>query len=116
MSRKGNCIDNSPTESFFSHMKDEIDISECKYLEDVKIYMNKQLKGNLLSLSPYILSHFSFLGENRGGGRTVFPWLYCSVKEAPPQLTFCGVGAGRLRFTCAIYISIHAPRRVYLRK
>lgn len=25
-----------------------------------------------------------------------------SVKEAPPQLTFCGVGAGRLRFTCAI--------------
>lgn len=43
MSRKGNCIDNSPTESFFSHMKDEIDISECKYLEDVKIYMNNYI-------------------------------------------------------------------------
>ena len=25
-----------------------------------------------------------------------------SAKEAPPRLTFCGVGAGRLRFTCAI--------------
>ena len=43
MSRKGNCIDNSPTESFFSHMKDEIDISECKSLEDVKIYMNNYI-------------------------------------------------------------------------
>ncbi len=24
MSRKGNCIDNAPTESFFGHMKDEL--------------------------------------------------------------------------------------------
>jgi len=24
------------------------------------------------------------------------------VKEAPPRLTFCGVGAGRASFTCAI--------------
>ena len=30
MSRKGNCIDNSPTESYFGHAKDEINISECK--------------------------------------------------------------------------------------
>ena len=43
MSRRWNCIDNSPTESFFGHMKDEIDISECNTLEDVKIYMNNYI-------------------------------------------------------------------------
>ena len=43
MSRKWNCIDNSPTESFFGHMKDEIDISECDTLEEVKIYMNNYI-------------------------------------------------------------------------
>ncbi len=30
------------------------------------------------------------------------PWFYCSAKEAPPRFTFCGVGAGRASFTCAI--------------
>lgn len=43
MSRRWNCIDNSPTESFFGHMKDEIDISECTTLEEVKTYMNKYI-------------------------------------------------------------------------
>ena len=43
MSRRWNCIDNSPTESFFGHMKDEIDISECDTLEEVKIYMNNYI-------------------------------------------------------------------------
>jgi transposase InsO family protein len=30
MSRKGNCIDNAPIESFFGHMKDEVDYKNCK--------------------------------------------------------------------------------------
>lgn len=29
MSRKANCWDNAPQESFFGHMKDEIDVSGC---------------------------------------------------------------------------------------
>ena len=29
MSRKGNCIDNAPMESFFGHFKDEIDLQDC---------------------------------------------------------------------------------------
>lgn len=36
MSRKWNCIDNAPTESFFGHMKDEIDLSLCESLQDVE--------------------------------------------------------------------------------
>lgn len=39
MSRKWNCIDNSPTESFFWHLKDEIDISWCNNLEEVEKYI-----------------------------------------------------------------------------
>ena len=47
MSRKWNCIDNSPTESFFGHLKDEIDTSKCnnfkeleKYIENYIFYYN----------------------------------------------------------------------------
>lgn len=36
MSRKGNCIDNSPTESGHGHLKDWFDFTECVTIEDVK--------------------------------------------------------------------------------
>ncbi len=35
MSRRGNCWDNAPQESFFGHMKDEISLKECKTFEAV---------------------------------------------------------------------------------
>ena len=35
MSRKGNCIDNAPMESFFGHLKDELDIKDCKTFEEL---------------------------------------------------------------------------------
>lgn len=37
MSRRGNCWDNAPMESFFGHFKDEVDFKNCKTLEDLKI-------------------------------------------------------------------------------
>ncbi len=40
MSRRGNCWDNAPQESFFGHFKDETDIYECETLEDVKREIN----------------------------------------------------------------------------
>lgn len=38
MSRRGNCWDNAPQESFFGHMKDEIKgkIIECSSFNEVK--------------------------------------------------------------------------------
>lgn len=43
MSRKGNCIDNSPMESFFGHMKDELEFKNCRTYQElhskVKEYM-----------------------------------------------------------------------------
>jgi len=35
MSRKGNCIDNAPIESFFGHLKDDVDYRSCKTFEDI---------------------------------------------------------------------------------
>ena len=60
MSRKGNCWDNAPQESFFGHMKDEIDLSKCKTFDEVKAliddwmdyYNNERYQWNLAKLSP----------------------------------------------------------------
>jgi len=35
MSRKGNCIDNAPIESFFGHLKDDVDYKKCKTFEEL---------------------------------------------------------------------------------
>ena len=35
MSRRGNCWDNAPQESFFGHMKDELHLKECLDYEDL---------------------------------------------------------------------------------
>ena len=60
MSRRGNCWDNAPQESFFGHMKDEIDLSGCTRYQEVKAiiedwidYYNKErYQWQLLKLSP----------------------------------------------------------------
>lgn len=60
MSRRGNCWDNAPQESFFGHMKDEIDIKECESFSQVKAiiddwidyYNNERYQWQLAKLSP----------------------------------------------------------------
>ena len=62
MSRKGNCWDNAPQESFFGHMKDDVQdkIAGCKSYEEVAAavddfmdYYNKdRYQWDLLKLSP----------------------------------------------------------------
>ena len=36
MSRKGNCLDNAPMESFFGLIKDHIELKDCKTIKDVE--------------------------------------------------------------------------------
>ena len=36
MSRKGNCLDNAPMESFFGHFKDEVDATTCKTIAELR--------------------------------------------------------------------------------
>lgn len=60
MSRRGNCWDNAPQESFFGHFKDETNINTCETLEEVmrevKSYMTyyNHYRGqwNLKKLPP----------------------------------------------------------------
>ena len=62
MSRKGNCWDNAPQESFFGHMKDEIkyEIAMLKTYDEVKAkiddwidyYNNDRYQWDLVKLSP----------------------------------------------------------------
>lgn len=44
MSRKGNCIDNAPIESFFGHFKDDIEYKECKTFEDLHLIIERYMK------------------------------------------------------------------------
>jgi transposase InsO family protein len=44
MSRKGNCLDNAPIESFFGHLKDEAEISSCKSLDDLRRSIQRYMK------------------------------------------------------------------------
>ena len=44
MSRKGNCIDNASVESFFGHLKDDVDYKSCKTFEELKLLIENYIK------------------------------------------------------------------------
>lgn len=44
MSRKGNCLDNAPIESFFGHMKDDIDYKDCKTFEELRLRIDEYME------------------------------------------------------------------------
>lgn len=60
MSRKGNCIDNAPIESFFGHLKDDVDYKSCKTFEElyslieeyVRYYNNERKQWELKKMTP----------------------------------------------------------------
>ena len=60
MSRRGNCWDNAPQESFFGHLKDEVDFSMVKTLDELRAkidhymvyYNNYRYQWNLKKMAP----------------------------------------------------------------
>lgn len=60
MSRRANCWDNAPQESFYGHMKDEIDLSPCQTFDDIyeviedwtHYYNYERYQWKLAKLSP----------------------------------------------------------------
>jgi putative transposase len=60
MSRRGNCWDNAPQESFFGHMKDEIDLKSCATFKELQFliddymdyYNNYRYQWGLKKLAP----------------------------------------------------------------
>jgi putative transposase len=62
MSRKGNCLDNAPVESFFGHLKDHIDLKECRTFADlekmvtqeIEYYNNERPQWSLNKMPPVV--------------------------------------------------------------
>lgn len=60
MSRRGNCIDNAPMESFFGHFKDEVEYKNCRSFEELKdltanymrYYNTERRQWNLNKMTP----------------------------------------------------------------
>lgn len=60
MSRRANCWDNAPQESFFGHMKDELHLEKCRTFEEIQrevtswthYYNNERYQWDLAKLSP----------------------------------------------------------------
>jgi len=44
MSGKGNCIDNAPIESFFGHLKDELDYQSCRSFEELRFKIDEYMR------------------------------------------------------------------------
>jgi len=71
MSRKANCWDNAPQESFYGHMKDEIDISQCTTFEEIHqvisdwtdYYNNDRYQWDLARLAPKEYYKYLVTGE-----------------------------------------------------
>lgn len=62
MSRRGNCWDNAPQESFFGHFKDEAHIKSCTALDELKdekdeymdYYNNYRYQWDLKKMTPVL--------------------------------------------------------------
>ena len=60
MSRRGNCWDNAPQESFFGHLKDDVDYQSARNLKEIKskinhymvYYNNYRYQWNLKKMTP----------------------------------------------------------------
>lgn len=83
MSRRGNCWDNAPQESFFGHMKDEIGdkIKDCESFDNVKTiiddymdyYNNDRGQWELLKLSPNEYYQYCITG--------IYPLIHYAIND-----------------------------------
>jgi len=72
MSRRGNCWDNAPQESFFGHMKDEIHLDRCinydELRHEIDIYMdyynNERYQWKLAKLAPNQYAEYLITGKH----------------------------------------------------
>ena len=71
MSRRGNCWDNAPKESFFGHMKDELKIHRDMSFEEIQVevddwmdyYNNDRYQWSLAKLSPREFYEYLMTGK-----------------------------------------------------
>lgn len=71
MSRRANCWDNAPQESFYGHMKDELDLSGCICFDDIyeavsrwtDYYNNERYQWDLAKLAPHEYYNYLITGK-----------------------------------------------------
>lgn len=86
MSRRGNCWDNAPQESFFGHMKDHLNLNDIDDFEEVKTeivefidyYNNFRPQWNLAKLTP--TQYYQFYLTN------VYPLAHLIKKPILPKV------------------------------
>jgi len=78
MSGKGNCIDNAPIESFFGHMKDELEYQSCKSFQELYLkileymrYYNYERKQWTRERMAPVEYRNHLLAQLEGGGKRV---------------------------------------------
>jgi hypothetical protein len=99
MSRRGNCWDNAPQESFFGHMKDEIHIipSDTHSVIETKIsdwmdYYNKdRYQWSLAKLSPNEFYEYVTTGEYPLPGTPPELSTLGGAAPEPPEFTAFGL-------------------------
>jgi putative transposase len=72
MSRRGNCWDNAPQESFFGHMKDEIHLDRCGTYDELcneidnymDYYNNERYQWKLAKLAPNQYAAYLITGQH----------------------------------------------------
>lgn len=72
MSRRGNCWDNAPQESFFGHMKDEIHLDRCHTYDELcdeidnymDYYNNERYQWKLAKLAPNQYAEYIITGKH----------------------------------------------------
>lgn len=69
MSRRGNCLDNAPVESFFGYLKDHVDAKNCAHFEilrkkvtrEINYYNNERPQWDLKKMPPsFYRRHLEF--------------------------------------------------------
>lgn len=106
MSRKGNCIDNAPMESFFGHLKDELEFRSCTTFQELTIKVDEymryynhnryqwglkkmtpvQYRNHLLTTCP---TQCFFYESTKGGTDQIWVVLFCLGEAlAEPDYTY----------------------------
>lgn len=98
MSRRGNCWDNAPQESFFGHMKDEITLDECQSFQDVQdeindymdYYNHRRYQWGLAKLAPRQFYDYYTTG--------VYPLAHFLTAPKLPNVRTCDVNEATLKY------------------
>lgn len=82
MSRRGNCWDTAPQESFFDHFKDEISLKNCakrdEAKQEVKAYMSTTTTGLKIPSVGLLASAYLLPDANYGE-------CFIHMREKPPD-------------------------------